>query len=72
MLSSTDSFKQLEQLTKKNNQSYYSLGKELGLPTSFFSEWKRGKMMPKSDKLLILANYFGVPLEYFIKGEEDV
>ncbi|RHC47880.1 XRE family transcriptional regulator [Enterocloster bolteae] len=37
------------------------------MPSSFFSEWKRGKMMPKADKLQILADYFGVPLDYFLK-----
>lgn len=71
MLSSIDSFKRLELLVRKNNLSFYSLAKTLELPSSFFSEWKRGKMMPKNEKLLLLANHFEVPLEYFIKSEED-
>ena len=37
------------------------------MPSSFFSEWKRGKMMPKADKLKILAEYFDVPIEYFLE-----
>ena len=51
MISPTESFTKLDKLVKQKGISFYSLGKALGIPTSFFSEWKRGKMMPKADKL---------------------
>lgn len=41
-----------------------------GLPSSLFSEWKRGKCSPKSDKRRKIANYFGVSLEYLDTGVE--
>nr|DAO61188.1 MAG TPA: helix-turn-helix domain protein [Caudoviricetes sp.] len=31
------------------------------------SNWKNGVYVPKVDKLLIIAKYFGVPLEYFLE-----
>lgn len=62
-----ESFAKLENLVKKQELSFYQLGKDVDMPSSFFSEWKRGKMMPKVDKLKILADYFGVPIEYFFE-----
>lgn len=67
MIKTTDAFKRLEALVEKRQITFYALGKAVGIPSSFFSEWKRGKMMPKMDKLLILANYFGVPVTIFIE-----
>lgn len=67
MLNPIKSFEKLEELVQKKGMSFYSLGKELGMPTSFFSEWKRGKMMPKVDKLQKLADYFGVEVTYFLE-----
>ncbi len=69
MITATDAFKNVEGLAQKNNISFYALAKELNFPTSFFSEWKRGKMMPKADKLLAIAKYFGVPIEELLKEE---
>lgn len=67
MLSAKESFLKLESLVKKKGLSFYRLGLEIKMPSSFFSEWKKGKMMPKADKLKILAEYFRVPIEYFLE-----
>lgn len=67
MLSPANSFERVEELVRENNMSFYALGKEVGFPSSFFSEWKRGKMMPKIDKLKKLADFFGKPIEYFLE-----
>lgn len=61
------SFLKLEALTKDKNITFYRLAKELGLPNTIFSDWKRGKSMPKADKLVKIANYFGVSIEYFLE-----
>lgn len=66
-MSSINSFRKVEELVQKNNISFYALGKEIGLPSSFFSEWKRGKMMPKIDKIKKIADFFGMPIEYFLE-----
>ncbi len=65
MIEPIESFNKLEKLVQKKGISFYALCKVLNIPTSFFSEWKRGKMMPKVDKLQILADYFEVPVTYF-------
>lgn len=41
-----------------------------GLPSSLFSEWKRGKSTPKADKLKKIADFFGVSVEYLMTGDE--
>lgn len=61
------SFLKLEALAKARNVTFYSLADELGLSRSVFSDWKSGKSMPKADKLVKIANYFGVSIEYFLE-----
>ena len=34
------------------------------------SDWKNGKTTPKQDKLLKIADYFGVSLDYLMTGKE--
>ena len=67
MLSPVDSYKKLEALVEAEGISFYALAKELDFPSSFFSEWKRGKMMPKAEKLIPLERRFAVSMEYFMK-----
>ena len=38
---------------------------------STFSDWKSGRSVPKADKLLSLAKYFDVPVEYFLEEEKS-
>ena len=47
----------------------YQVSKDTGIPKSTFSDWKSGRSKPKADKLKILADYFGVPITYFIGGD---
>ena len=54
-------------LLQENNISSYKVAKETGINQSTLSEWKSGKYNIKVDKLMILANYFNVPIEYFLE-----
>lgn len=62
-----ESFLKLDALAKARNVTFYKLSEELGLARSTFSDWKSGKSMPKTDKLIKIANYFGVDIGYFIE-----
>lgn len=44
----------------------YRVAVETGITKSTFTDWKNGRSNPKVDKLKILADYFGVTIEYFI------
>lgn len=39
-----------------------------GILKSTFSDWKSGRSAPKIDKLALIADFFGVPLEVFVKA----
>ncbi|MDY4579757.1 MAG: helix-turn-helix transcriptional regulator [Anaerobutyricum hallii] len=44
----------------------YRVSMETGITKSTFTDWKTGRSKPKADKLKILADYFGVSIEYFL------
>lgn len=64
-------YKKFEELLKTNGCTAYKVSKATGIPGSTFTEWKKGKYQPKSDKLQKIADYFGVPLGYFYGEEEN-
>lgn len=54
-------------LLEKTNKTSYQVSKDTGISESIFSYWKNGRSTPKLDKLKIIADYFGVPITYFIE-----
>lgn len=60
-------YKKFAVLLKKNNLTAYQVSKDTGIAQSILSDWKNGRSNPKVDKLKILADYFGVPIEYFLE-----
>lgn len=46
----------------------YRVSLDTGITKSTFSDWKSGRSKPKIEKLMILADYFEVPLEHFIRS----
>lgn len=57
-------------LRDQRGTSDYRVAMDTGIPKSTFSDWKSGRSNPKVDKLKILADYFGVSIEYFLSDEE--
>lgn len=45
----------------------YRVAIDTKIPKSTFTDWKNGRSKPKVDKLKILADYFGVSIEYFLE-----
>lgn len=41
-----------------------------GISNMTLSDWKNGKSTPKQDKLMKIADYFGVSLDYLMTGKE--
>ncbi len=44
----------------------YRVSKDTKIARSVFTDWKSGRSKPKVDKLKILADYFGVSVDYFL------
>lgn len=49
----------------------YRVSEDTGITKSTFSDWKSGRSKPKADKLKILADYFGVGIEYFLEDSRE-
>lgn len=49
------------------NLTDYRVAVDTGITKSTFTDWKNGRSKPKVDKLKILADYFGVSIEYFLE-----
>lgn len=62
-----ESYKKLDALLQQNGITAYALAKATNLPKATLYEWKSGKSQPKVDKLKLIADYFGVPVTYFIE-----
>lgn len=65
-------YKKFEKLLKETGKSAYQVSKDTGIAQSVLSGWKNGRSNPKVDKLKILADYFGVSIEYFLEEKEEV
>lgn len=60
-------YEKFAKLIEERGVTAYQVAKDTGLTPTLFSEWKSGKANPKADKLMKLADYFGVSIEYFLK-----
>lgn len=58
-----------ENLCKEKGVTAYRVCKETGLTTATVSNWKAGRYVPKTDKMKVIADYFGVTLEYMSTGK---
>ena len=64
-------YKKFAELLEKNNKTAYQVAKDTGISTATLSSWKNGVYVPKTDKLKILADYFGVSIEYLLDDTKE-
>ncbi len=60
-------YERFERLLKELNVTTYRVAKMTGISRSTFTNWKQGNYQPKVDKLQKIADFFGVPVTYFIE-----
>ena len=60
-----------EKLCKEKGVTPYKVCKDTGITTATISNWKAGRYIPKAEKRKILADYFGVSLNYFDTGSDE-
>lgn len=65
------SFDKLDTLVRSKGINFAELARETGLYSHLFYEWKKGKSCPKADKIKVIADYFGVTIEYFFKDSDE-
>ncbi len=60
-------YEKFQELLTKTGRTSYQVAKDTGISETVFSYWKSGRSKPKIDKLKVLADYFGVTIDYFIE-----
>lgn len=64
-------YQRIRLMLDNSDYSVIDLTKHLGKTRQLMYNWQNGKMNPTLPDLLKIANFFGVPLEYLISGEES-
>ena len=64
-------YKIFVQLLDRTGKKASDVAKATGIPSSTFSDWKKGKSSPKAEKLQKIADYFGVSVDYLMTGKEE-
>lgn len=62
-------YSKFKQILQDKHITAYKVAKDTGISNATLSDWKRGRAKPKADKMLKLAKYFDVPIEYFFEND---
>ncbi len=60
-------YKKYEKLREEKGVTDYKVARDTGITKSTFSDWKSGRSKPKTEKLKVLADYFEVSVDYFLR-----
>ena len=63
-------FEIFEELCKQKGVKQIDVSRATGIDSATISNWKKGNYTPKADKRQLIADYFGVSLEYLDTGRE--
>jgi len=55
-----------ENLLISHKTTAYQVAKTTGISNTTFTDWKNGRSVPKTDKLTLIADYFGVSTDYLL------
>ena len=59
-----------EKLLAERGVTAYQVAQATGIETATLTHWKQGLYKPKIDKIMKIADYFGVPLETFYRNQD--
>lgn len=61
-------YQKYEALRTEAGFTDYEVSKRTGISTATLTEWKKGTYTPKIDKIMRIAELFGVPITYFLES----
>ena len=61
----------IESLRKAKKKNVTQLCKEVGIAQSTYATWLRDDRIPRSDKIQLFAEYFGVDANYIMTGKNE-
>lgn len=59
-------------LLKEKGLKAADVTRATGIKSPVFSEWKKGKSKPNTEKMIKIANYLGVTVEYLTTGKNSL
>lgn len=62
----SSSYERFARLLSERNMRAAHVCKATGIASATLTEWKKGTYTPKINKLMLIAEYFNVPVDYFI------
>ena len=65
-----DSVKGLKKVRKERNLNQLKVALDLNISREALSHYENGKRSPDIEMLLKLSDYFGVSIDYLIRGKE--
>lgn len=63
-------YERIELLIRKKKMTKKSFCEKLGISTGNLGDWKRGKSTPSTNKLIEIAAFFEVSLDWLMLGKE--
>ena len=63
-------YEKFEELLEIKGYTAADVTRLTGISSTVFSEWKKGKSTPKTDKLILIARCLGTTVEYLMTGEK--
>lgn len=63
-------YKIFERLLQEKGLKAADVTRATGIKSPVFSEWKKGKSKPNTEKLIKIANFLDVSVEYLMTGKE--
>ncbi|MNJ35753.1 HTH-type transcriptional regulator Xre [compost metagenome] len=63
-------YERIERLIKSKSMTKKEFCQTLGISTGNLGDWKRGKSSPGTNKLIDIASYFDVSLDWLMTGRE--
>lgn len=66
-----DTFDRIEMLLKEKGMTQADLSRASGISTGLISQWKKRMQSPSAEKLKLVADVFGVTVDYLINGDPE-
>ncbi len=63
-------YERIEQLIKSSGMTKKAFGERLSISAGNLGDWRRGKSTPSTHKLIEIAAYFSVSLDWLMTGKE--
>jgi transcriptional regulator with XRE-family HTH domain len=63
-------YSRIEVLIASRKMTKKAFCEDVGISTGNFGDWKRGKSVPSANKLVEIAKYFDVSLDWLMTGKE--